>query len=733
MGFWEELKYQTLSTQIWSDNEMQSALKEWWQLVNSAKEKNPELASRFNKEYTDLYEAIKSARENDKEFSKSERTRIMFELWDIVYLAEEKWVIESKSRISKFWDWLKWTDTESVKESAENLRWKKIESYSKDDAIAAINFLSNNYWNYEKVEADGSTQTGVVKWVTLRYHAIDELDDQYEVRLFQDILKGKIFWEWKEFNDEYLLWFNNDRWNFVFSISEFESELWSKNIRDINSKALSNYFLYLNSKWTLTLEKLISIFWENSLLDLKALWAENIDKDDTKKHIAKKALEKGWILTTITNLIEILSSPDKLLEKIWWTDFNNQSEDFKKQQALAMSFLEKNRDWLRDKMKNNLIEKFLKNNPWKSEEEAKEVIDWMLKKLLKCKKVDDIPKVLEIFFEYNKKYNLWINITQNTQELYNIIHNNAKLSFLEAQKKQKEIEERLEKAKISWNQEEVNAIRLELEIAQKDVEVTQMQKQEAEIAKKVAQNIEEKDEKEILSWKMKSDDLIQRTREKDKTFDEEYKKYQEEKKKFEEKYPELADKKDENKNENEAKPGENILPKSNESWNNEIKVENKWSEYIIYVWEDKQWITLTWPEYENLKDSPEKLLSVAEFYKELNELWLSFVWDFRNFLQWNILWFNISDWVWEWELLKLYNFVWKQIWKNWETLLDARNDFRLLNIWKWAEINSKINWEDLIVPESKIDNIWKTWVLYKYLEKNWYFNNWAIVSNKWIE
>lgn len=733
MGWSEGLDYQTLSTRIWSDNEIQSALKEWWQLVNSAKEKNPELASKFNKEYTDLYNAIKNARENDKEFSKIERTRIMFELWDIVYLAEEKWVIESKSRISKFWDWLKWTDTEWAKESAGNLRWKKIENYSKEDAIAAINFLSNNYWNYDKVAANGSAQTDVVKWVTLRYHAIDELDDQYEVRLFQDILKKKIFGEWKEFNDEYLLWFNNDVWNFVFSISEFESELWSKNIRDINSKALSNYFLYLNSKWLLTLEKLVSVFWENSLLDLKALWAETVDKDDSSKQIAKKALEKEWVLWAITNLIEILSSPDKLLETIWWTNFNNQSEDFKKQQVLAMSFLEKNKEWLKDKMKNNLVEKLLNNNPWKSKEEAEKIIDWMLNKLSRCTKVDDIPKVLKIFFEYNEKYNLWINITQSTQELYNFLQKNAEFEFLEAQQRLNWVREKLKEAEKVWDPKIIQFLRDEISQAEKHVEVTQMQKSDVEITKKVAQNIEEKDEKEILSWRMKSDDLIQRTREKDKTFDEEYKKYQEERKKFEEKYPELATKKDENRNEDKTKLSENILPETNESWNNEIKVENNWSEYTIYVWEDKEWVTLTWEEYENLKDKPEKLLTVTEFYKEIKDLWLSFIWEFRNFFQWNILWFDINDWVWEWELLNLYNFIWKQIWKNWDKLLDARNDFRLLNIWRWAEINSKINWEDLIVPESKLDNIWKTWVLYKYLDKNWYFNNWAIVSNKWIE
>jgi len=95
-------EYAKLSLKIEKHNEIQSALKEAYELTKSVKEErdksrnNPSryqeldnMLKSFIKEYTDLERSIKAAIENDSKISEEERARIMFELSDIVNLAEQ--------------------------------------------------------------------------------------------------------------------------------------------------------------------------------------------------------------------------------------------------------------------------------------------------------------------------------------------------------------------------------------------------------------------------------------------------------------------------------------------------------------------------------------------------------------------------------------------------------------------------------------------------------------------
>lgn len=243
--------YWNLSDDIWKFNDIQSQLKEWWEILKSVKDKvwvDDELYKKFEKEYKDLYDSIKKSFTNEKNFSKEKRAQIMLELSDIVSLAESNWIIEKKWVASKIWDFIKWTDTNTQKEKAISFRDKKVGEYSKEEAIAAINYLSNNYWKYSNKSAK----------VSVFHSTINELDDQHEVRLFQDELIKKVFWEKNKFNSDYLVWFNNEKWNFVTKISDFEDYLKSPNTKIlwddkdsnvVNSSMLWNYFLYLSSVW----------------------------------------------------------------------------------------------------------------------------------------------------------------------------------------------------------------------------------------------------------------------------------------------------------------------------------------------------------------------------------------------------------------------------------------------------------------------------------------------------
>lgn len=701
MSIFEEWSYQILSKEVWKENDIQSALKEWYELYK--KVKWTPLENKFQKEYEDLFNSINESWENDKQISREERARIIFELWDIVNLAWKNWIIESKSFWSKWWDKAKWTNTQEAKESAIDLRDKDVKDYSKEEAIAAMNYLSNNYKKYKGIEKDDN----ISKWITFNYSSINELDDQYEVNKFQDILKTKIFW-WKDlFNKDFLLWFNNERWNYLVKIKDFEQELQTKDIKDINSLALSNYFLYLDKiGWWITSEKLIKSFKPDSILWLKELWLDKNDENDSKKQIAKEILSKNWVLGKIKNLIETFSTTDSLLNSLQtnntWIKISE--EEKKENLKLALIFIDRNINWIKDKLKNDIKEKLKKSNPsmkdWEIENIAKELIE----KVSKYKKPEDIPEVLKIFNEYDEKYNIWLDITKSTKDSVLLQKAKAKENFLISHTD-------LIKAQESWDEEWILK-------AKKELEKRSQELKDAEISVKVSSKLTEEKSKDLISWKTNYEEFIAEERKKDKAFDEEFKKYEEERTKYYEKYPE-----------------EKIV----QTW--KIDISEKWdkTEEIIYnqtsTWfeiiineEKKEFFKLSQEEFNSLQNNKEALTSVIDFYKELSELWLSFVWDYRNFFIKSIQNFKINNWLSKNEILTIYNFIWTQIWKTWKDIRDARSDFKDLNIWK--DILCKITWEDLTIPESKLSSSYK-WVVFAYLNKNWYFDKWVVIENKW--
>jgi len=95
-------EYAKLSLKIEKHNEIQSALKEAYELTKSVKEErdksknNPKryqeldnMLNSFVKEYKDLEKSIINAINNDKKITGDEKAKIMLELSDIVSLAEK--------------------------------------------------------------------------------------------------------------------------------------------------------------------------------------------------------------------------------------------------------------------------------------------------------------------------------------------------------------------------------------------------------------------------------------------------------------------------------------------------------------------------------------------------------------------------------------------------------------------------------------------------------------------
>ncbi len=314
-----KLEYWTLSNDIGKCNDIQAQLKEGREIMKAVKQKlwkEHPLYQQFDREYKELYETIKASYQSEKSFSQAERTKILLELWDMISLAEKEWIIEKKWVFSWFWDVLKKTDTQEAKNQAQSLRNKKIQEYSQEESIAAMEYLSNNYTKYKPVWNDKIT-----KWITFMYSSINELDDQYEARLFQEDLMKKIFWEGKQFNDKYLVWFNTERGNFITSISDFEGFLKSPNTKMtwdendpsvVNSRVLANYFLHLESIGKLNMTYLSTVLWSVKMNELQKIWKINPDSQ-AQKILATQLWGKNTLLKNFISYNEEYN--EKISEK----------------------------------------------------------------------------------------------------------------------------------------------------------------------------------------------------------------------------------------------------------------------------------------------------------------------------------------------------------------------------------------------------------------------------------
>lgn len=275
-------EYGALSYDIWKCDDIQSQLKEGWEIMKAVKEKvwkNHPLYQQFDKEYKELYETIKASYQSEKSFSQVERSKILLELSDMIHLAEKEWIIEKKGHFSWWWDVLKKTNTQEAKNQALSFRSKKVQEYSQDEAIAAMEYLSYNYKKYKEV-----TDDKVTKWITFMYSTVADLDDQYEVRLFQEELMKKIFTNGKQFNEKYLLWFNAEKGNYITSIWDFENYLRNPNTKMsgdekdanvVNSRALANYFSYLEGAGKLNMWYVKTVLSSVQLTELQKLWQLN--------------------------------------------------------------------------------------------------------------------------------------------------------------------------------------------------------------------------------------------------------------------------------------------------------------------------------------------------------------------------------------------------------------------------------------------------------------------------
>ena len=191
----------------------------------------------------------------------------------------------------------------------------------------------------------------------------------------------------------------------------------SPSIENINSKALGNYILYLNSEWKLTQKELISKIWIQNLIDLKKIW---FDKTGTNIvwGVAKKMIkEKNIDIKEIIKVSSFFKSPDDFFDKIDDISKKFSKKNWDKSMELLWNIFEAHWQEIEATFWRYLFEKIQKNNPHLSDIQIKEILKNFNQKISVYKwDYSKLPEIYIAFWELSKEFNLWLNIKDTIQK-----------------------------------------------------------------------------------------------------------------------------------------------------------------------------------------------------------------------------------------------------------------------------------------------------------------------------
>lgn len=684
-----------------TENEISSVLLEAKSIKNKAKKLNQKLAEKFEKEYEEVRKSIKNALDDDRKFSKIERMEIMLELSDMMKIANDNNIDNSLSWYNRIREDILWANTDDIKEKTIKITEKNIEDYSKEEAIWALEYLNNNYLKYS--ESNIWWRAEELLENISGTESIKDIDTRDEVRIFQEKLIEKILGSDKWFNDEYIQWFSSDsQWHFLIKIEHMSTYIKNTEIKEINSKALANYFKYLTNWWTrLDKESLIAIFWIDRLLELWNIWS-----DPEKPQYAKKELESLW-LKQIIDIIELFSSPQNFLNKIWSLNENWQKE--------ALKFFEENLNNIKDKFKTELLDLYLKNNPL-DKKEAEKNIDLFLINLNNIKEwfkdwTKSIKDLLITFDSFSKEHKLWLSvkdIEKYTKKSVEISENETELKIIYNEIKQKQAEKK-------WDKEKLIELENEKNILERDIKTL---KYEWAILDKIIENDDET-VKKIISWEIDYDKYIENLIENDdelKKQSEEIKKIQEENRKKEKNREEELIKSNETTKQNSENITEIPYSLNQETWTIEFTSDN-WKQETI---------KLNPIEKNIIESHPEALEKIVNFYKVLDKIWLSRLWEIKDQIFTGIsnvtwTWFSI-DWNYlnENETKIFLNSILKSVWID-----EIPAVFTLDNFISSFEQknNTQIGWEEAENNKYWQENVTKI----EWLFLNKFSEKWSII------
>ncbi|MFK7780183.1 MAG: hypothetical protein QM490_03460 [Candidatus Gracilibacteria bacterium] len=322
-----------------SENDVNSSLKEADDILKSVRKSgNTKLLEKFEKENEELRKSIIESLKKDNKITLDELTKIKLELFDVIRLAEKNDIIETTSWFSKLTNNFTGADNKTIKEKSNDIFTKILSTFSKDEAVGALEYLNDKYSNFEE-----ASRLGKAYEVIVGNNSIDELDNKYEVNVFQETLIKKILGKSsfeKGYNNEFLRGFNGDeKGNYLISISDFESEANGKDIFNINSMALTNYLKYLKNNNLLNKNKLLKIFGKNILIQLGKIW--KTEDSNKENQIAKKEL----INIGLSEIVDDIIKYSELFQSKTPEDFTKKTLDFSNEDTKkAELYIQQNKD-----------------------------------------------------------------------------------------------------------------------------------------------------------------------------------------------------------------------------------------------------------------------------------------------------------------------------------------------------------------------------------------------------
>lgn len=616
----------------------------------------------------------------------------------------------------KFWE--QSPEYQKVKKEYDDVQKSILESLKNDRKITQeeLNFIELEFTNLLKMKVWDSAVASVLnqtwklaRWVWADSSKVDFLWDSVKVtNQYQEDLIKKVLWADYEkwFNDKYLKWYNKNVWNFLVKIEDFEKDLKDDkvSIRDINSRTLGNYFLHLKSKWQLTWENVIDIFWANKLYWLREVWEEK-DPDAPKMRVTKQIMQDNWLWDVI-KIIELFSSPDNFLN--WVQNLWKNQEQAK----IAFKLFEKNTNSIKDEFKRSLKEKFLKSNPGK-EADAEKIINEMMEELEKHKDLKSLPEIFRIFDTYNEKYKLKLSISQEAKKLIALREQENRTQMIR-------LEQEMQKAKDSKDSQKQQKIKKEqdkLILDQKQIQAMSW----------VMQKTSDSEIKKIVSWEVSYEDYLDKLMKNDESFKEIIEDLQKQEKTFYEKYPE----------EKNIKTPEEITVLQQEQVENSSNTFS-YSDWTTFTYEQvSSWIyivnnlTINSDEFDTIKRNKDALKNMENFKQTLEDLNLWWLWKYREPIFKAIsnkytVEFNAKDDYLNSNELKIFlNAILKSIWYKWENitnLQDIKTQINVFNkVWvlSWMK-DVNIYWNSLI--EKSFIELYdkdRTWILdQNILEKN---------------
>lgn len=727
MEIGQEVEYQTLSAQVWWDNEVQSMLKEWYEILKAVKKSwNEELYKKFQKEYDELKITIRESIKGDKKISVWERTRIKLELLDVIVLAESNWVIEKKWILSIIWDFGKRTNTQDVKEKTKKLRDKNINEYSFEEASSVLAYLNKRYLSWY------NENTTVDKLVTFSHSTIGELDDRYEVRLFQDKLIEKIFWVWHKLYDNkgYLKWFNEEKWNYITTVSELENKIRTcTNFQSLNRMELTSYLYSLKWNNRLTADYLIKTFWKDKAKELLTFFSRQKNREDYNflSHFSELGLIYDSIVEkvketwqSLLNSITASKNPQEFSNNLKKTDKLSQEEKGQFLLEFQKNIKENN---------NNIKRIFLEPliSRWISKKEAEKMVNDLIKRVEPNLTVYWFWKVCVEIENFNKQNKLDIPPANFKEAVLSIIdgkQNKVRFEIANDTFILKDLKKYLENAKQSNDTNQISFLTKRVNEIQNRISHNRISSLELSSVSRIsawmtwndivqiwrsrreAENIY----KEILKSVIERDEILRKNLEVLEKQKEELKKQEELQGEETEKQKKL----DHRISETQTDQNTNIQTITYPSWGELEYRKIWWWEYIIKTWWSLWNLEVSGKEFAIISKSEkakENLINFGQTLKDLNLDWLlkyrekifqaiSNKYTFQ-FSVWN-------DYLNPNEIMIFLKAILLSVWKN-------INSFTNFNDLKWWII--KINCVWIVWWKENVNNLWESLIEETFVNK----------------